>query len=63
METSKEKEGKSISEQYADMMKGFDKKPFINTEWEMRDGLYVQYSAYKNPIPVQSGTSNMLKAL
>lgn len=63
METIKENEGKSILKQYADMMEGFTPQPFIQTEWEMKDGLYVQYSAYKEKTPVQSGIANTIMPL
>lgn len=59
-----DKKGKdSVTDLYEKMMNGYNPGPFIQREWEMKDGLYVQYSAYKEKTPVQSGIACTIKAL
>ncbi len=42
------------------IIKEYEPSKFVQTEWEMQDGLYVQYSAYKNNTPCVVGDIHSL---
>lgn len=42
------------------ILKEYEPSKFVQTEWEMQDGLYVQYSAYENNAPCVVGDIHSL---
>ena len=48
---------------YEKIMKGYSPSPYINTEWDMQNGFYKQYSLYDENCVSVSGTINSIKAL
>ena len=54
---------KTIEKEYNDLMTGYEKSPFIDTEWAMKDGMYQQYSGWDNDVVGVSGTFQNLKML
>ena len=43
-----------------DIIKEYEPSKFVQTEWKMQDGLYVQYSAYENNTPCVVGDIHSL---
>ncbi len=52
-----------IKETFDNFMKGYSPSEFVDKEWRMQDGLYQQYTIYKNDVPGVSGTMSSVKAL
>lgn len=50
-------------EAYEKMMKDYTPSQYVNTEWEMQNGFYKQYSLYDDNCVSVSGTVNSIKAL
>ena len=50
-------------EAYEKMMKDYSPSPYVNTEWEMQNGIYKQYSVYDENSVSVTGTANSIKAL
>jgi len=50
-------------EAYEKMMKDYTPSQYVNTEWEMHNGFYKQYSLYDDNCVSVSGTVNSIKAL
>lgn len=48
---------------YEKMMKDYTPSQYVNTEWEMQNGIYKQYSLYDDNCVSVSGTVNSIKAL
>lgn len=48
---------------YEKMMKDYTPSQYVNTEWEMQNGFYKQYSLYDDNCVSVSGTANSIKAL
>lgn len=51
---------KNFEDEYNDFMRGYEKSPFIDTEWPMKDGMYQQYSGWDNDAVGVSGTVQAL---
>ncbi len=52
-----------IMRQYDKFIKGYEPSNLICQDWPMQNGIYQQYSIYKNNTPSSSGTSASVKAL
>ena len=50
-------------ETYGKMMKDYTPSQYVNTEWEMQNGFYKQYSLYDDNCVSVSGTITTIKAL
>ena len=50
-------------EAYEKTMKNYSPSPYVNTEWEMQNGIYKQYSVYDENCVSVTGTINSIKAL
>lgn len=53
----------AIIAQYDEIQKGYESTSSSRSDWEMRDGMYVHYSAYQNEKPCFSGIGESIKAL
>lgn len=53
----------NTQEAYEKLMKDYTPSPYINTEWEMQNGFYKQYSVYDENCVSVTGTINSIKAL
>lgn len=58
-----DKQQETVVESYEKLMKDFSPSDCVNTEWEMQNGFYKQYSVYDDTCVSVSGTINSLKAL
>lgn len=62
-----EKEKKSISEEYENLMTKADlsflNNPLIKTNWDMKNGVYIQFSTYTDPnvCTTSNGNVNLVK--
>lgn len=54
---------RNTQESYEKLMKNYTPSPYINTEWEMQNGFYKQYSVYDENCVSVTGTINSIKAL
>lgn len=54
---------KNIQEAYEKLTKEYTPSQYVNTEWEMQNGFYKQYSVYDEDCVCVSGTVNSIKAL
>lgn len=52
-----------IEQEYFNFMKNYNQQNESNIEWLMKDGMFVQYSAYECNYSCTSGTSQFVKAL
>lgn len=48
---------KDIIEKYNSIIKGYEPQTFVTGNWPMENGMYKQYSAFKNSNYSVSGTS------
>lgn len=61
MTETKSSSGKdSLLSVFDKIIKEYEPSKFVQTEWEMQDGLYVQYSAYENNTPCVVGDIHSL---
>lgn len=54
------KEYDKLTEKLLDLLEDAPQNPYISKNWEMRDGIYQQYSAFRDSAPCESGTINSL---
>ena len=52
-----------ISGAFKQFVDGYEKSPYLSTEWPMENGLYKQYSAFEHSEPIVSGTTSSIKPL
>jgi hypothetical protein len=61
MTETKTSSGKdSLLSVFDKIIKEYEPSKFVQTEWKMQDGLYVQYSAYENNTPCVVGDIHSL---
>lgn len=48
---------------YDGMMKGYEPSKYVNQDWPMKDGMYLQYSAFENDVQCTTGTHASIMAL
>lgn len=49
--------------QYESLMKNYKSSNYFKTDWELRDGIYRQYTVFKDDCPSTSGTINSVKSI
>ena len=57
MVTNNEKE---LTEKLQEFLKDAPHNTYISREWEMKNGIYQQYSAYNDSTPCESSTINTI---
>lgn len=62
-QSEKLKNTESVEVMYSELMETFEPSPYIGQEWPMKDGLYQQYSSFKEEVPCIAGTSSLLNIL
>lgn len=58
-----ERQVADIAEAFKQFVDGYQKSPYISTEWPLENGLYKQYSAFDRSEPIVSGTTGSIKSL
>ncbi len=53
----------TIEQMYEQLMNGFTPDKSVETVWPMKDGMYLQYSAYETNDICLSGTSDSIRSL
>lgn len=54
---------KDIVKEYSDFMSGYIPSPYVNKEWPMEDGMYLQYSGWDNTEIGVTGTIHNLSCI
>lgn len=62
-QSEKLKDTESIEVMYSELMETFEPSPYIGQEWPMKDGLYQQYSSFRDDVPCIAGTSSLFNIL
>jgi len=57
------KNNQNVKEAYDHIMKDYAPSPYVNTEWEMQNGFYKQYSILDENSVCVTGTVQSIKAL
>lgn len=57
------KDRDNIQTEYDRLMRDYQSSDFIRRDWQMKNGVYEQYSAYDNNDSCPSGTNDTIKAL
>lgn len=51
---------RELSDKLQELLKDTTHNTYISQEWEMKNGIYQQYSAYSDSTPCESSTINTI---